>query len=161
MIRSTSPDEAYEVSYGKRRHRFTAIVESDIPPSGELQLELPRAVPEDFEERYGKTDEPAVEPELLPYQVRPSALAPAVGNGTISLGIGRGPVAKSRHGAIYRVTGATEDREVVEALAGRLVLWLNSWLSEEAQRLPVYLTSDRLVRVVLTPAGKQEGFLTP
>jgi len=140
------------------------ITAADMPPPGELQLELRRAPARRFEEVYGKADKAATEPdpEPLPYQVRQSALAPAVGNGTISLGVGRGPVSKSSHGAVYRVTGATEDREQVERLAGRLVVWLDTKVAQE--RCPIGIVwqwADRSARIVLTPTGRREGFLAP
>ena len=140
----------------------STITAADMPPPGELQLELRPVVRRSFQDVYGKADEPAVEPELLPYQVRQSALAPAVGNGTISLGVGRGPVAKSSHGAVYRVTGATEDREAVEVLAEQLVCWLND--RGMAERSPIKIEKPELyqsARIVLTPTGRREGFLAP
>jgi len=132
------------------------ITASGMPPLGELQLELPRPSVRDFEDVYGKVDEPDIEPKLLLYQVRVSALAPAVGNGTISLGVGRGPVAKSRHGAVYRVTGATEDRKMVERLADRLVVWLNT--RPDSDMILDWQINDQSARIVLTPAGKEAGF---
>lgn len=143
----------------------SAITQADMPLPGELQLELPRAPARSFEEVYGRTvGEAATEsdPELLPYQVRQSALAPAVGNGTISLGVGRGPFAKSGHGAVYRVVGATEDHEAVEMLAGRLVNWLDTKVARERSPIGiVWQWADRSARIVLTPAGRREGFLAP
>ncbi len=133
------------------------ITQADMPPPGELQLELPRGTA--FVALTVRAT-PTMEPELLPYQVRPSALAPGVGNGKISLGVGRGPVAKSSHGAVYRVTGATEDREHVEVLAIQLVSWLN-YPNRVSMTPQLVGAGVELARIVLTPTGRREGFLAP
>lgn len=104
------------------------------------------------------------EPEI--YEARHAPCRPTDDNrhwgGTFSVGIGEVvPEGKRMPAAIYRVWGNVDDEEQVDALAWRLVEWLN-WRDRRADgsgASRVLRDHDRSARIKLTPAGKKAGFL--
>jgi hypothetical protein len=87
----------------------------------------------------------------------PGAKEGPFGNATFSVGVGE---ADSRSAAIYRVTGRCEDDAQVDALAARLVEWLNHPETRgEMEFVDLPFSSDKSARIKITPAGRERGFL--
>lgn len=77
---------------------------------------------------------------------------------TFSVGIGD---VNSRAAAIYRSRGDVEHEVEVDALALRCVAWLNSPVRAGMSPSGIAFMEDLSARIVLTPAGKKQGFLRP
>ncbi len=98
--------------------------------------------------------------EARPAQCRPGWKHQTSAQRTFSVGIGR---VGSRAAAIYRVKGNVEDEREVDALAARLVRWLNHPrrpnLGQTSPSFELEHSNDKSAKIVLTPAGRKAGWV--
>lgn len=115
------------------------------------------------------------------YEARPAGCRPTTdfsryANRAFSVGIGLAVDSGRKPAAIYRVRGNIADEEQIDALATRLVDWLNdpdnaglagdgSWrlVSGRQDLCPQHIpwSSDGSAYIFLTSAGKKAGWLKP
>lgn len=95
---------------------------------------------------------------------RPGGFAFSRSMNTFSVGIGEVvPKGKHQPAVVYRVGGSVNHEEQIDALAARLLSWLNNPNEPIKSTAPSHLpfTNDKSAKIRLTAAGRKAGFFGP